>query len=66
MLPRTLLTFMADNGGPMIPPVCNGGLRGGKGTPCASCSLPDPGHSLVTAWGKGTPCGSVRLLSLAR
>lgn len=33
MLPRALVLFLADNGGPMIPPVCNGGLRGGKGTP---------------------------------
>ena len=33
MLRRALLTFMSDNGGPMIPPACNGGLRGGKGTP---------------------------------
>ena len=33
MLPRALILFLADNGGPMIPPVCNGGLRGGKGTP---------------------------------
>ena len=33
MLPRALVLFLADNGGPMIPPACNGGLRGGKGTP---------------------------------
>ena len=29
----TLLTFLSDNGGPLIPAACNGVLRGGKGTP---------------------------------
>ena len=33
MLRESLVAFLSDNGGPMIPPVCNGGLRGGKGTP---------------------------------
>lgn len=33
MLPSTLLLFMSDNGGPIIPSACNGGLRGGKGSP---------------------------------
>lgn len=33
MLPSTLILFMSDNGGPIIPAACNGGLRGGKGSP---------------------------------
>ena len=33
MLGGTLIAFMSDNGGPSMPVICNGGLRGGKGTP---------------------------------
>ncbi|KAL1503078.1 hypothetical protein AB1Y20_011143 [Prymnesium parvum] len=33
MLRSSLVLFMSDNGGPLIRPVCNGGLRGGKGSP---------------------------------
>ena len=33
MLPSSLVLFLSDNGGPVMPSVCNGGLRGGKGTP---------------------------------
>ena len=32
MLPEALVLFLSDNGGPVMPSVCNGGLRGGKGT----------------------------------
>ena len=32
MLPSSLVLFLSDNGGPVMPSVCNGGLRGGKGT----------------------------------
>jgi len=31
MLNGSLLLFMSDNGGPILPESCNGGLRGGKG-----------------------------------
>jgi len=33
MLESALIAFMSDNGGPSMPVICNGGLRGGKGTP---------------------------------
>ena len=33
MLENALIAFMSDNGGPSMPIICNGGLRGGKGTP---------------------------------
>ena len=33
MLPTTLVVFLSDNGGPIQRESCNGGLRGGKGTP---------------------------------
>jgi arylsulfatase A-like enzyme len=33
MLANSLVFFSSDNGGPICSPVCNGGLRGGKGTP---------------------------------
>ena len=33
MLSSTLIIFASDNGGPIIPAACNGGLRGGKGSP---------------------------------
>ena len=33
MFRTSLIIFMSDNGGPIIPAVCNGGLRGGKGSP---------------------------------
>ena len=33
MLGNALIAFMSDNGGPSMPIICNGGLRGGKGTP---------------------------------
>ena len=33
MLRTTLIVFASDNGGPIIPAACNGGLRGGKGSP---------------------------------
>ena len=33
MLHSSLIVFASDNGGPIIPVVCNGGLRGGKGSP---------------------------------
>ena len=33
MLASALIAFMSDNGGPSMPVICNGGLRGGKGTP---------------------------------
>jgi len=32
MLSNTLTAFVSDNGGPSMPSICNGGLRGGKGT----------------------------------
>ncbi len=32
MLNRSLIVFLSDNGGPILPETCNGGLRGGKGT----------------------------------
>mgnify|MGYP003754310051 CR=1 FL=1 len=32
MLASSLVLFLSDNGGPVMPSVCNGGLRGGKGT----------------------------------
>ena len=33
MLRNALIAFTSDNGGPSMPIICNGGLRGGKGTP---------------------------------
>ena len=33
MLRSSLIVFASDNGGPIIPAACNGGLRGGKGSP---------------------------------
>ena len=33
MFASALIAFMSDNGGPSMPVICNGGLRGGKGTP---------------------------------
>jgi arylsulfatase A-like enzyme len=33
MLRHALVVFASDNGGPILPVVCNGGLRGGKGSP---------------------------------
>ena len=33
MLRSSLILFASDNGGPIIPAACNGGLRGGKGSP---------------------------------
>ena len=33
MVSNSLILFASDNGGPIIPAACNGGLRGGKGSP---------------------------------